>query len=109
MTDACDEADAITLDERFRRHDGARCDRLEIDCEGSEYEIPHAASDETRARIDRIHAEYHNASPDDLRTRIGNFGTCLQEKRYATEVEPHRCKPNHGMIFASRLETGVGA
>jgi FkbM family methyltransferase len=102
MSDEYDEADAITLDELLRRHDVAHCDLLKIDCEGAEYEILHAASDETLARVDRIHAEYHNVSPDDPRTRVGNFEAFLQGKGYATEVDPHPRKPNHGMIFAER-------
>ncbi|MHC5210836.1 MAG: FkbM family methyltransferase, partial [Planctomycetota bacterium] len=73
MTDDYDEVDAITLDELFLRHQVTRCDLLKIDCEGAEYEILHAASDETLEHIDRIHAEYHNVSPDDPRTRIAHF------------------------------------
>jgi FkbM family methyltransferase len=102
MTDDYDEVDAVTLDELLRRHEIAHCDLLKIDCEGAEYEILHGASDDAFARIDRIHAEYHNVSPDDPRTRIADFEAFLQGKGYATTVEPHRRHPNQGMIFASR-------
>jgi hypothetical protein len=33
---------------------------------------------------------------------VGNFEAFLQGKGYATEVDPHPRKPNHGMIFAER-------
>jgi FkbM family methyltransferase len=103
MSDAYDDAEAITLDQLFARHEVRKCNLLKLDVEGQEYEILHAASDETLARIDRIHAEYHNVQPEDPSSRIENFEKFLESKDYEPEVVPHRRKPNRGMIYATRV------
>jgi FkbM family methyltransferase len=51
--------EVTTLDEVFRRHDISRCKLLKIDCEGAEYEILRATSDEAFEKIEAIALEYH--------------------------------------------------
>ena len=97
-----DEVPAVTLDEIFDLHEIARCDLLKLDVEGQEYEILHAASDATLARIERIHGEYHDVDRSDPRTRIDNFTAFLSGKGFEVEVLPHRTRANHGKIFATR-------
>lgn len=102
LSDKFDEAPATTLDRVFEEHKVERCDLLKIDIEGSEYEVLHAASNVTLARIRRIHGEYHDVRPEDPRTRIDAFAAWLRSKGYQVEVDAHPTKPNHGMFFATR-------
>ena len=104
-SEAYDEAEAVTLDSVFTEHRITRCDLLKLDVEGAEYDILHAASDETFSRIHAIHGEYHDVRADDPRTRIDAFRVFLEGKGFAADVVPHRRKPNHGMIFARRRST----
>lgn len=99
---AYDEVPATTLDQIFQRFQIERCDLLKIDIEGREYEVLHAASDETLGRTRRIYGEYHDVEPEDPRTRIGAFREFLQAKGYAVDLVPHHRKPNHGMFYAVR-------
>lgn len=100
--DRYDESPAITLDQLFERHEIEVCDLMKIDIEGHEYEVLHAASPDVLARIQRIHGEYHDANPDDPRTRIDHFVGWLTELGFRTVHVPHDKKPNHGMFFAAR-------
>ncbi|MBI3724487.1 FkbM family methyltransferase [bacterium] len=102
--DAFDEAEAVTLDDVFSEHGISRCDLLKLDVEGAEYEILHAASDETLSKVRAIHGEYHDVRADDPRTRIDAFRAFLEGKGFEAEAVPHRRKPNHGMIFARRRD-----
>ncbi|HEX6252377.1 MAG TPA: FkbM family methyltransferase [Gemmatimonadaceae bacterium] len=53
------EVDCVGLDDVFRDNGIVRCNLLKVDCEGSEYEIFEASSQDTMDRIDRIVIEYH--------------------------------------------------
>lgn len=53
------EVDCVGLDDVFRDNGIARCNLLKVDCEGSEYEIFEACSQEIMDRIDKIVIEYH--------------------------------------------------
>ncbi len=97
-----EEVTAITLDQIFERHGITHCDLLKIDVEGQEYEVLHAASDETFRRIDRIYGEYHNVAPEDPRTRIDDFIGFLRSKGYQVKLKRNRSKLNHGNFFATR-------
>jgi len=101
-SDAFDDVPAVTLDQLFDRHDIDVCDLVKIDVEGMEYEIIHAACDETFSRIRRIHGEYHDVNESDPRTRIDAFSGFLRSKGFNVEVVPHRRKPNHGMFYGVR-------
>lgn len=101
-SDRYEEVEAISLDAVFEKHGVAHCDLLKIDVEGEEYDILHAAADETLRRIERIHGEFHDVCPEDPRTRIANFCDFLRGHGFAICVAPHRKKPNHGMFFARR-------
>jgi len=48
-----------TLDSIFEANEIERCAVLKMDCEGAEWAILEAASDDTLSRIDRIVGEYH--------------------------------------------------
>ena len=102
LSDEFDDVEAITLDQLFGKHAIERCDLLKIDVEGQEYEILHATSEATLARIERIHGEYHDVLPDDPRTRIENFSAFLADKGYVVTLDPHPFTPNYGMFFAAR-------
>lgn len=102
VSDEFDEAPATTLDKVFAEHGVERCDLLKIDIEGSEYDVLHAASDATLAKVQRIHGEYHDVRPEDPRTRIDAFAAWLRSKGFQVEVDAHPTKPNHGMFFAWR-------
>jgi FkbM family methyltransferase len=104
VSDRYEEVNAVTLDEAFRKHDIGHCDLLKIDVEGHEYDILHAASDETLDRIERIHGEFHDVRPEDPRTRISHFSDFLRDHGFAVCVVPHRKKPNHGMFFAQKAD-----
>ncbi len=93
---------AMTLDALFEQHEIERCDLLKLDVEGAEYEILHAASETSWARICRIYGEYHDVRPEDERTRLESFRAFLESKDFRVEVLPHRRKRNHGMFFAVR-------
>jgi FkbM family methyltransferase len=49
----------ITLDRLFSEQHVDRCDLLKLDCEGAEFDILLACSDETLRRVRRIAMEYH--------------------------------------------------
>jgi FkbM family methyltransferase len=94
---------AKTLDQLFEDCGVEHCDLLKLDVEGAEYEILHATSDETFAKIDRIHAEYHDVGEEDPSTRIDAFLEFLRSKGFASiDVKPHRRYTNHGHVFAHR-------
>ena len=99
---AYDEVAAVTLDDVFERHALGHCDLLKLDVEGHEYEILYAASDETFARIERIHGEYHDRWPDDPRTRVDAFRAFLEGKGYQVEILPVANRVNYGCFFATR-------
>jgi FkbM family methyltransferase len=100
--DDADEVTATTLDALLVKHGVDRCDLLKIDAEGAEYEIFHATSDATLARIQRITGEYHDVQPDDPRTRIAHFAAHLESKGFAVETKPSKRRRNHGLFFARR-------
>ncbi|MFN0058363.1 MAG: FkbM family methyltransferase [Planctomycetota bacterium] len=97
-----EQVPALTLDQLFVEQSITRCDLLKIDIEGHEYEVLHATSSATLAKIQRIHGEYHDVRPEDPRTRIDHFREFLTRCGYRVELLPHRRKPNHGMFFAGR-------
>ena len=102
LSDRFEEVTAITLDELFERHQIEVCNLLKIDVEGEEYSVLDAAGDETLAKIERIHGEYHDVDRSDPRTRIQNFSRSLSSKGFDVVVLPHERKTNHGMFFATR-------
>jgi len=102
LTDDYEEVPATTLDALFEEHGIDRCDLLKIDIEGAEYDVLHAASEATFAKVQRIHGEYHDVRPEDPRTRIEAFLRFLRDKGFQLEIEPHRRKPNFGMFFGAR-------
>lgn len=106
MSERFDLAQAVTLDELFRRHRLSTCDLLKLDVEGAEYDILGAASGETLARVRRIHGEYHNVRPEDPKTRIDVFSRFLQSLGFDLDLVPHPRKVNHGMFFATRCGPG---
>ena len=97
-----DEVPATTLDAAFERFNVASCDLMKVDIEGQEYEVLHAASEETLSRIQRIYGEYHDVRPEDPRTRIEAFTKFLKSRGFNADVIPHRKKSNHGMFYAVR-------
>jgi FkbM family methyltransferase len=102
MSDRYDDVAAITLAEIFKRHELDRCDLLKIDVEGQEYDILYAAPEDVISRITRIHCEYHDVAREDPRSRIAALDAYLQRHGFDVELLPHRRKPNHGMLFATR-------
>ena len=103
LSEQYDEVPARTLDDLFERHEIDACDLMKIDVEGAEYDILHAASDDTLARIRRIHGEYHNVNPENPETRIDHFASFLRSKQFDLDVLPHQRRDNHGLFFAVRL------
>jgi len=97
-----EEVEIVSLEEVFARHAIDRCDLLKVDVEGAEYEILYSAPSKVLERIDRIHAEYHDVSPDDPKTRVDALLEFLADGGYDVAVVPHARKRNHGMLFASR-------
>lgn len=62
------EAETVTLEQLFEKHEIERCKLLKIDCEGSEYEILRNSS-EILTRVDHLRGEFHHIegeSIDDL-------------------------------------------
>ncbi len=53
------QVECLSLDDVFRQNQNQRCDLLKMDCEGSEYDILSAASQQTLSAIDAIILEYH--------------------------------------------------
>ena len=102
MSDRYDEVDAVPLGEILEQHAIDRCTLLKIDVEGQEYDILYGASRDVLARVDNIHAEYHDVARDDPKSRVDALVGYLADHGYQTELVPHRRKPNHGMLFASR-------
>jgi FkbM family methyltransferase len=96
------DATATTLDALFAQYAIVRCDLLKLDVEGAEYDILYAASAKTLARVQRIHAEYHQARADDPRTQVDALVAFLAEQGFGVETVPHRKKPNRGLLFATR-------
>lgn len=105
MSEEFEDVRAITLDQLFETHAVDRCDLLKIDVEGQEYDILHAASERTLARIRRIHGEYHDVQRQDPKTRISAFSSFLESRGFELTLRPHRKKTNHGLFFAARPES----
>lgn len=102
LSDDCQLITAVTLNDVFESHKIDSCDLLKLDVEGAEYEILYAASDKTLARVNRIHAEYHNVDPDNPDTRIDTLSKFLCEHGFETEIVPRRKRVNQGLLFAQR-------
>lgn len=80
-----------------------RCDYLKVDCEGGEYEIFSAASEETLRAIGKIVCEYHN-NEQGTGEALQEF---LKENKFrvdrAEEIDEHT-----GMIYAKNLSFAPG-
>lgn len=98
-----DEVPTTTLDALFETYAIRACELLKIDIEGMEYETLLEASEDTLARISRIHGEYHPVGDDPAR-QIESLMSRLATLGFAIERLPHRRKRNHGMFFAARPE-----
>ncbi|UCF83153.1 MAG: FkbM family methyltransferase [Desulfobacteraceae bacterium] len=96
------EVQSLLLDTIFKRHEINECDLLKIDVEGAEYEIFYAASDDTFARIKRIHGEYHDVRPAEVQSPIMELKGFLENKGFTVQIEPHHKNPNNGLFFARR-------
>ena len=107
VSEEFDEVAAVTLDQLFATHAIERCDLLKIDVEGQEYDILHHASDDTFARIQRIHGEYHDVLPEDPRTRIENFAAFLRGKGFVVTFTAMPDSSNLGLFFADRPTAGA--
>ncbi len=84
--------ETVTLDDVFKANAIERCDFLKLDCEGAEFEILRAASQDALACIRHIAMEYHRA-PGEL-TRI------LRAAGFEVVVRP--TDDNSGFLFADR-------
>jgi FkbM family methyltransferase len=58
------EVPSVTLDAVLSTHDLARVDLLKVDCEGAEYDIFDAVTDDALSRIDRVTLEWHQVGDD---------------------------------------------
>ncbi|GIW61804.1 MAG: FkbM family methyltransferase [Patescibacteria group bacterium] len=71
-----------TLDNIFTTHSIKNCSILKLDCEGAEYDILKAASDETLKKIQLIILEYHpNYSLEKLQSFLKNKGFIISPGR----------------------------
>lgn len=71
-----------TLDDIFTTHSIKHCSILKLDCEGAEYDILKAASDETLKKIHLIILEYHaNYSIDKLQSFLIAKGFVIRQGR----------------------------
>lgn len=101
VSDDFDEVPVTTLDAIFEEHAIRACDLLKIDIEGMEYETLLEASEDTLARVRRIHGEYHELCDAPAR-RIESLMRRLATLGFSIERLPHRRKPNRGLFFAAR-------
>jgi len=93
------EVECVSLDMALA--DIEKCDFLKLDCEGGEYEILYAASDETLRRISRMVCEFNVIDRDQ---KNGNaLKAFLLTKDFI--VEKHEMLgPHSGLICAKRLD-----
>ncbi len=101
LTEECLEVETTSLEQIFKEQQLDKVDLLKIDIEVSEYEVLHASA-ELLPRIQSIHGEYHDVSPEDPRTRIDNFTKFLEDSGYSVLIEPHSKHPNRAMFYAIR-------
>ena len=104
VSDVFDEVPVTTLDAIFEEHAIRECDLVKIDIEGMEYPTLLSASEETLARVRRIHGEYHELGDAPAR-QIESLMRRLATLGFSIERVPHRRKPNRGLFFASRPKT----
>ncbi len=90
------DVECWSLDEVFKKYGIAHCDVLKLDCEGSEFEIFEATSEESFKKINRIRMEYHY-----LPGRTDNVNDLIlffRQKGFA--VEHH--EPSHSLLWVAR-------
>jgi FkbM family methyltransferase len=97
------EVRTVTLEELLS--EVGPVDVLKMDCEGAEYEILAAASDERlrqiRAMVIEVHGEMDSGPVSELVDRLAAVG-------FSTRAEPSRLDEPLGMVFARRLDLKDG-
>jgi hypothetical protein len=91
----------ISLDQLFKQNHIEHCDLLKIDVEGAEYVILYGTSDETYAKIDRIHGEYHNVG-DEEKFKIESLAKFLRKKGFEVKIKRKLRQDNFGLFFAKK-------
>jgi hypothetical protein len=91
------EVPSTSLDAIFAEREIEQCDLLKMDCEGAEYEILFAASDDTLRRIRRIVLEYH-----DWVVPFGHrdLARMLRERGFEVWVQPNPAYRGIGSLVA---------
>jgi FkbM family methyltransferase len=72
--------DAVPVNELFERCGVGGCDLVKIDCEGAEYEIFDAISEENLHRIKRIAVEFHRKGGNGIAERLMKAGFDIVRK-----------------------------
>ena len=92
-------APAVSLDDVFRDSRLDRCDLLKMDCEGAEFDILFAASDETLRRIGTLCLEVHEGVTAHSRGDLERF---LGTRGFLVRVVPSRAHADLCLMFARR-------
>jgi len=103
MSDQYIEVPAISLDKIFADNQIEQCDLMKIDTEGSEYNILYGASEETLAKIKRIHGEYHHVAHGSEETLIENLAAYLEKHGFKVEICPEKGSVNFGLFYATKV------
>ena len=98
-------AEAITLDEVFRRLSIERCDFWKMDWEGGEYDILFAASDLTFSRIGHIAMEYHDGVTPHSHEELVRF---LEGHGFRVRTRPNPAHRELGFLYASNRRPAIG-
>ena len=101
---ASERVETITLEGLIARSGGDRIDFLKMDCEGAEYQVFEATSDECLAKIDVVSMEFHDVKDaahngDFLYRRLSQAGFAIKMFSYS----PTGLGLNYGRLIASRV------
>jgi FkbM family methyltransferase len=96
--------EATTLDRAFADLSISKCDFLKIDCEGAEYEILFATSDDTLSRVRHIAMEYHDGVTDHSHSDLVRF---LEHRGFDVRIRPNPVHREIGLLFASTRASGA--
>jgi FkbM family methyltransferase len=91
------EVKTASLDDLFTRYEITKCDYLKMDCEGGEYEILFAASEQSLDKIERICMEVHDGMTQYTREDMIKF---LEKAGYKTRLSVNPVHTELAYLYA---------
>jgi len=88
-----------TLERIFQKNNIGHCDLIKIDCEGAEFALIYATSDEIFDKVSNIFLEYHDWTDGQNSEELKRF---LEKKRFKVEKYPNHKIKELGFLWCAK-------